>query len=123
MPDPAILGTEQTGSSPQPGGFFSRLGAGLKQIMPYVTPIANRLAAAAGNYGPLELEQQQRQENMQQQLQRSQLANQDLTRQLTQKNLDNYRTPEQIAASQLTQAGALEDVKNLHGPSKDIVSP
>lgn len=83
--------------SGQQGGFFSRLGAGLKKVMPYVTPIANRLAAAAGNYGPIELEHQQHQDALQSALTQSQLQNQDLNRQLTQKQLENYQTPEQQA--------------------------
>lgn len=91
--------------APQQGGFFSRLGAGLKKVMPYVTPIANRLAAAAGNYGPLELEHQQKEleiqqahERTQEALAQSQMQNQELNRQLLQKQIANVRTPEETEA-------------------------
>jgi len=87
------------------GGFFSRLGAGLKQVMPYVTPIANRLAAAVGNYGPLELEHQQKElelqqahEQTQKALADSQMQNQELNRQLLQKQIANVRSPEETEA-------------------------
>lgn len=90
---------------PQQGGFFSRLGAGLKQVMPYITPIANRLAAAAGNYGPLELEHQQKELELQQAHQKtqdalaqSQIQNQELNRQLLQKQIGDFQTHEQKAA-------------------------
>lgn len=85
-------------------GFFSRIGQFLKTAAPYKQPIADRLAAAAGNYAPMEAERQQREDalkqsqfQLQSQLQQSQLQNQDLQRQLTQKQIDNYQTPDQQA--------------------------
>src|ERR1700680_4398315 len=100
---------------PQPGGFFSKIGAVLKTIAPYIQPIADRLAAAAGNYAPMELERQQREDalrqsqfQLQSQLQQSQMANQDLTRQLTQKQIDNYQTPAQTAQANLDYQRQLE---------------
>jgi hypothetical protein len=97
-------GAEPLSNPAQQGGFFSRIGAFLKTAAPYIQPIADRLAAAAGNYAPMELERQQREDalrqsqfQLQSQLQQSQLQNQDLQRQLTQKQLENYQTPEQAA--------------------------
>jgi hypothetical protein len=85
-------------------GFFSRIGAFLKTAAPYIQPIADFLAAAAGNYEPMEEERRQREDalkqsqfRLQSQLQQSTLQNQDLQRQLTQKQLDNYPSPEQQA--------------------------
>ena len=127
---PAPDQTQQPQAAPQQGGFFSRLGAGLKQVMPYITPIANRLAAAAGNYGPLELEHQQKELELQQAHQKtqdalaqSQMQNQELNRQLLQKQIENVRTPEQTAAAQLEQAGKLEEQKNINAPPTDVVAP
>jgi hypothetical protein len=85
----------------QPGGFFSKIGAFLKTAAPYFQPIADRLAAAAGNYQPMELERQQREDALRQSLTQSQLQNQSLTRQLTQKQIDNYQTPEQQSQTAL----------------------
>ncbi len=111
-------------SSPNPNpGFFSRIGAFLKTAAPYIQPIADRLAAAAGNYAPMELERQQREDALRQQLTQSQLQNQDLSRQLTQKQIDNYETPEQQRAAAVTQAGALERVRNENAPPTDLVAP
>lgn len=117
----------------QPQGPFGKIGAFLKQVMPYVTPVANRLAAAAGNYGPIELEHQQREDalkqsqfGLQQQLQQSTLQNQDLQRQLTthQIALSTPGSPEYAAKQQgdVTQAAAIEDARNLHAPPKDSVA-
>lgn len=116
-------GGEPVSNPPQQRGLFSRIGAVLKTIAPYVQPVADRLAAAAGNYAPMELERQQREDALKQSLTQSQLQNQDLTRQLTQKQLDNYQTPDQQRAAAVTQAGALEDIRNLHAPEKDINTP
>jgi len=90
----------------QSQGFFSKIGAVLKTIAPYIQPVADHLAAAAGNYEPLELARQQRQDALQQQLQQSQMANQDLTRQLTQRQIDNYQTPDQQSARALALSRA-----------------
>jgi hypothetical protein len=111
-------------------GFFSKIGAFLKTAAPYIQPIADRLAAAAGNYQPIELERQEREDalrqsqfQLQSHLQQSQLANQDLTRQLTQKQLDNYQTPAQVAQSQLDQQTKLRQLETDFTPPKDIVAP
>src|SRR5258708_33680915 len=112
MADAAIPGTEQTNQPITPqqgGGFFSNLGSKLKQVMPYITPIANRLAAAAGNYGPIELEHQQNELQLQQAHQKtqealaqSQMQNSELNRQLLTKQISNIRTPEEQAAAKLS---------------------
>ena len=87
--------------------YTARIGQFLKTAAPYIQPIADRLAAAAGNYAPMEAERQQREDmlkqsqfQLQSQLQQSQLQNQDLQRQLTQKQIDNHQTPAQVAQSQ-----------------------
>ena len=90
----------------KPSGFFSKIGAVLKTIAPYIQPVADHLAAVAGNYEPLELARQQRQDALQQQLRQSQMANQDLTRQLTQQQIDNYQTPDQQSARALALSRA-----------------
>jgi hypothetical protein len=107
----------------QPGGFFSKIGAVLKTIAPYLEPIGARLAAAGGNYGPMELARQQREDALRQQLTQSQLQNQDLTRQLTQKQIDNYQTPAQAAQANLDYQRQLEIQRNQLNPPKDIVAP
>jgi len=119
-------GGEPLGNPPQQRGFFSKIGQFLKTAAPYIQPIVDRLAAAAGNYAPLELARQQREDalrqsqfGLQQQLQQSQPQNQDLTRQLTQKQIDNYQTPAQQQALAVTQAGALERVRNENAPPTD----
>src|SRR6266404_5027771 len=121
---PVIPNTEQVGSQPSAGGgLFSKIGAALKNIGPYIVPAANRLAAAAGNYGPLEEEHRQRQEALTAQLASSNLQNPELNRQLLTKQIANVRSPEETAAAGVEQAGKLEDVKVLHGPSTNIISP
>ncbi len=116
-------GAEPLSNPPLQRGFFSRIGAFLKTAAPYIAPIADRLAAAAGNYAPMEAERQQREDALRQQLTQSTLQNQDLTRQLTQKQLDNYQTPAQQQAAAVAQAGALERVRNENAPPTDIVAP
>jgi hypothetical protein len=123
-------GAEPLSNPPQQGGFFSRIGAFLKTAAPYIQPIADRLAAAAGNYAPMELERQQREDalrqsqfQLQSQLQQSQLQNQDLQRQLTQKQLENYQTPAQVAQAQLDQQTKLHQMETDFTPPKDIVAP
>lgn len=116
----------------QPQGAFGKIGAFLKQVMPYVTPVANRLAAAAGNYGPIELEHQQREQQMEQsrltlaqQLQQSTLQNQDLQRQVTQHQLalSTPGSPEYTASQEASvkHAGDIADVNALHAPSHDTI--
>ena len=112
-PNPIMSGSpggEPVSNPPQQRGFFSRIGAVLKTIAPYIPPVADRLAAAAGNYAPMELERQQREDALRQSLTQSQLQNQDLTRQLTHKQIDNYQTPDQ-------QAQRAIDIKRAETPT------
>jgi hypothetical protein len=122
--------SDSSGGGSQKKGFFQNIGSFLRQNSGAIADIGNQLAAAGGNYRPMMLAHQDKELRLQQdaqatraQLAQSEMQNQALTRQLTQKQLDNYRTPEQIAAANVTQAGALEDVKNLHGPEKDTAVP
>src|SRR5579859_4201673 len=106
-PDPTAI---QPDPSQQPqqgggGGLFSKIGAALRNIGPYIVPAANRLAAAAGNYGPLEEEHRQTQLQLQranlqreQQLSQAQIENEGLRAQLTQKQIENTRSPEEQEA-------------------------
>lgn len=97
-------------------GVFQKIGLALPSI-------ANRLAAAFGNYGPLHEEQRQQQLGMQQQLQNSTLQDQALNRQHLQQQIDNYQTPAQQDARALTNAGALEKQRNALAPPTDVVAP
>lgn len=122
------VGSGEAQQNPQPG-FFSKIGHAIKTFAPYIAPIANRLAATFGNGASLEAEYRDKEmalrqghEQMAQQLNQLQLENANLNRQLLQKQVENYRTPEQTAAAALTQAGALEDVKNLHAAGKDTTT-
>lgn len=125
-PNPAFSQVDGGADAGQPqggGGFFSQLGSGLKKVMPYLTPIMNRLAAAAGNYGPIELEHQQRQQQMeqdrlglQQQLQQSQMQTSELNRQLLSKQVENYQTPEQAEALRVKQEGDIAAARAANAP-------
>jgi hypothetical protein len=95
-----------TGPQPQPQGLFGKIGAFLRQHSDDITDITNHLAAAAGNYAPMELAHQQRQDALQQQLQQSQLQNQALARQLTQQQINSYQTPDQQSARALALSRA-----------------
>jgi hypothetical protein len=77
-------------------GLFGKIGAGLKAALPYLPSIANHLAAAAGNYGPLEEQHQEeelalRQQNagLQRDLAQSTLRTQELNRKQTQLGIDS----------------------------------
>jgi hypothetical protein len=89
-PNPIMTGSpggEPLSNPPQQRGFFSKIGQFLRTAAPYIKPIADHLAAAAGNYAPMEAERQQREDALRQQLAQSQVQNQDLSRQLTQKQI------------------------------------
>lgn len=86
--------------------------------------IANRLAAAFGNYAPLHEEQRQQQLKMQQDtaasenaVRGSQLQTNALTRQHLQQTIDNTRTPEQEADLQL---GTQKKLHALKPPESEI---
>lgn len=80
-----------------PQGVFGKIGL----VLP---GIANRLAAAFGNYAPLHEEQRQQQLGMQKQLQDSTLQDQAQQRTQRQQLIDNFQTP----AQQDTRALALK---------------
>src|SRR5690348_9129453 len=99
-----VDGGADAGQQQQPA-FFSKLGATIKQIAPYVAPIANRLAATFGNsaslqaeYKDKEIAMQQRHAELAEQLNQSQLQNQELNRQLLTKQVANVRSPEEVEA-------------------------
>jgi hypothetical protein len=92
-------------------GLFGKIGAGLKAALPYLPSIANHLAAAAGNYGPLEEQHQEeelalRQQNagLQRDLAQSTLQTQELNRKQTQLGIDNYENPAQRDAREIAKA-------------------
>jgi hypothetical protein len=105
-PDGNVSNPTQAGPQPQPLGLFGKIGAFLQQHSDQITDITNHLAAAAGNYAPMELAHQQRQDALQQQLQQSQLQNQSLSRQLTQQQINSYQTPDQQSARALALSRA-----------------
>jgi hypothetical protein len=55
-PSPALSSSPAPAQSP---GIFARIGSALQKAAPYFQPIADHLAAAFGNYGPLENDQRQ----------------------------------------------------------------
>lgn len=79
---------------PAPQGVFGKIGL----VLP---GIANRLAAAFGNYRPLQEEQRQQQLTNQTNLANSTLADQSLNRQHLKQQIDNFQTPDQIAERQI----------------------
>lgn len=109
-------------SQPSPSGgtgnsIFSKIGGFLRQNSGTIADIGNRLAAAGGNYAPLEIAHQakedalkQSQFGLQQQLNQSQLENQALNRKVLQQQYDNYQTPTQ-------QAQHAVDIKHAETPS------
>lgn len=105
--------------SGQRGGALRKIGSFIKSALPYIAPIAARLAATAGNRTALEDEYHQHAESLAQDQLAASREHQGLQNQLARVQLANIRSPEQQATAALTQAGALEDVKNLHAPGKD----
>lgn len=126
LPSPA---TPPVAPPPSPNGggaksgFFANIGKFLKENSGAIADIGNQLAAAGGNYAPMQIAHQAKMDALHAQLQQSEMSNQALNRQLLQFKVNNQRTPEQEAAAQLQQAGALEDVRNLHAPGKDTNTP
>jgi hypothetical protein len=55
-PSPALSSSPAPTQTP---GIFARIGSALQKAAPYIQPIADHLAAAFGNYAPLENDQQQ----------------------------------------------------------------
>jgi hypothetical protein len=132
--DPGV----STPAQPSGGGVFSRIGQALQKYAPYISTIANHVAAAAGNYGPLEEQHQEeelalRQQNagLQRDLAQSTMATQDLNRQRLQQEISqsgtSYQTPQQIAQAQIDQKNtetrnALQ-AQNELGPGQVVASP
>jgi len=124
-----IPGTEQTGT-PTPksgGGFFSKIGTFLRQngpaISSAISEIGAHLAAAGGNYVPIELERQQRRDLLQQQLAQSSMDTANLNRQFLLKQYENYETPAQREAGALRLHGAELEQANTYAKPTDIVAP
>lgn len=118
QPDPS-----QSSSIPSSGhGIFGKIGAALKAAAPYLPSIANHVAAAAGNYAPLEAQHQEaeltlKQQNadLQRQLGESTLKTQGLGQQKSQLDLNNYRTPAQTQQD----AAALADTEHRNSLKAD----
>jgi hypothetical protein len=124
---PEAQDAQAAAAPPAHQGFWGKLGSALTKAAPYFEPVAAHLAAAAGNYNPLINMQNQRQRQFENQRESALTQNTLNTgaqeRQFRQLGIDNYESPAQQRAAQVTQAGQLEDVRNLHAPEKDIVTP
>ena len=72
---------------PSLSGIFSKLGSGFKTALPYIGPIANRIAAAAGSPESLQAELRQRELDRQDVLAQSALQSQAEQRKLQESEL------------------------------------
>jgi hypothetical protein len=118
MPD----GTQQDGTQQAPS-VWSR-------IATYVPAIAAHLAAAAGNYTPLDQMDRQnamqlrwQELNNQSQLLNSNLQTADLARKREQQQLDNFQTPAQQQAQEIDTAGKLAGIREQYAEPKLITGP
>src|SRR5690348_6825080 len=112
------------------GNFLAKLAKGLGAAAPDIQQIGNEIVSAAGSPQQQselntqnELALRRQQLGTQQQLAQSTLQSQDLARKLEQKQLENVRTPEQQAASDIaTKRAELENTR-LAAPPADLIGP
>jgi hypothetical protein len=109
-------------AAPQQRGFFGKIGTVIKNIAPYIGPIADSLAAAGGNYAPMEMRHQQREDSLRQLLAQSQIESASLNRKMLQQQYENYESPAQQRAAAVTQAGALEQARAANAPPTETTS-
>jgi len=82
--------------SPNSGqGFFGKIGSFLRQNPDAIQDIGDHLAAAFGNYAPMQMTRQRRADLLRAKLDQSQMETATLNRQFLQKQIDDYQTPDQ----------------------------
>ena len=115
------LGLSPAVSSDQPAGFWHRVARYIPAVAQALGPIGAQLAAAGGNYKPLEFQMQQQDMANRRALLASQLQSADLSRQFTQKELENYQTPAQRQQGQLDTLQKQLQLQRQYAEPQDIV--